>query len=77
MDGPRGAHAKWSSQTEKNKYHIILLTCGIWNMIQMNLFRKQTYRYREQIYDYQRRKEVEEGKIKRLGLMDKHYYQYK
>jgi len=43
----------------------------------MNLFRKQTYRHRGQIYDYQRRKEVEEGKIKRLGLMDTHYYQYK
>ena len=28
------------SQTEKDKYHMIVLTCGIKNLIQMNLFIK-------------------------------------
>ena len=28
-DGPRDYQAKWS-QTEKDKYHMILLACGIW-----------------------------------------------
>ena len=30
------------SQTEKDKYHMISLICGVYNMIQMNLFTKQT-----------------------------------
>ena len=29
MDGPRDYHIKWSSQTEKDKYHMIALICGI------------------------------------------------
>ena len=29
------------SQTEKEKYHIITLTCGILKRVQMNLFTKQ------------------------------------
>ena len=28
MDGPRDYHIKWS-KPEKDKYHMILLTCGI------------------------------------------------
>ena len=30
------------SQTEKDKYHIVSLICGIQKMIQMNLSAKQT-----------------------------------
>ena len=38
------------SQKEKDKYHMISLTCGISNLIQMNLStkQKQTHRHREQ-----------------------------
>ena len=44
------------SQTEKNKYHVISLICGILKMIKMNLFtkQKQTHRHRKQTYGYQR-----------------------
>ena len=44
------------SQTEKDKYHMISLICGIQNMIQMCLFikQKQTHRRRKQTYGYQR-----------------------
>ena len=51
------------SQTEKDKYHMISLTCGIWNMTQMNLFtkQKQTHRHRKQIYGYQSGKGVGKG----------------
>ena len=48
MDGPRDYHTKWSkpvSQTEKDKYHMILLICGIQKgkkkKILRNLFTKQ------------------------------------
>ena len=47
------------SQTEKGKYHMISLTCGILKkMIQMNLFtnQKQIHRLRKQTYGYQRGK---------------------
>ena len=46
------------SQTEKDKYHTIILICGIYIMIQMDLFtkQKQTHRLRKQTYGYQRRK---------------------
>ena len=38
------------SQKKKDKYHMILLICGIKNMTQMNLFmkQKQIHKYREQ-----------------------------
>ena len=39
MDRPRDDHTK-GSQKEKDKYHMILLTCGIENMTRMNLFMK-------------------------------------
>ena len=44
-----------ASHTEKDKYRIILLTCGIQKMVQMNLFakQKQRHRCREQTYGYQ------------------------
>ena len=36
MDGPRDYHTKWS-QTEKDNYHIVSLTCRIKKTMQMNL----------------------------------------
>ena len=48
------------SQTEKDKYHMISLICGIYkNDTHMNLFReqKQTHKHRKQIYGYQLGKE--------------------
>ena len=40
------------SQTERDKYHTVLLICGVLKTIQMNLFtkHKQTHRHRKQIY---------------------------
>ena len=39
------------SRKEKDKYHMILLICGILkNMIQMNLFTKQPNGHRKQTY---------------------------
>ena len=38
------------SQKEKDKYHMLSLICGIYNMTQMNpsMKQKQTHRHREQ-----------------------------
>ena len=46
------------SQTEKDKYHMMSLTCGIKKIMQMNLFAKwkQTHRHEKQSYGYQRGK---------------------
>ena len=46
------------SQTEKDKYPMISVTCGILKRIQMNLItkQKQTHRHRKQTYGYQRGK---------------------
>ena len=43
-------------QTERDKCYMILLICGIYDMIHMNLFTKlkQTHRHRKQTYGYQR-----------------------
>ena len=41
------------SWKEKDKYHVISLICGIQNMTQMNLPRKQTHRCRTQSCGYQ------------------------
>ena len=38
------------SQKEKDKYHMISLICGIYNMTQMNLSMKQTDRHRGQMW---------------------------
>ena len=55
------------SQTGKDKYPMISLICGIYNMRQRNLFRKQkqTHRHTKQTYGYQRGK----GRDK-LGVWD-------
>ena len=51
MDGPRDYHTK-RSKSEKDKYHMISLICGIYyySMTQMNLSmkQKQTHRHRGQ-----------------------------
>ena len=44
------------SLTEKDKYHLISLICGIFKKIQLNLFTKQKQTCRKQTYGYQRRK---------------------
>ena len=43
------------SQTEKDKYHMIFFTCGIYknNKIYEQIKQKQTHRYREQTDDCQ------------------------
>ena len=52
MDEP-GDHTKWN-KSDKDKYHMESLICGIQKMIQMNLFtkRKQTHRLRGQTHGY-------------------------
>ena len=67
MDGPRVSHTK-SIKPEKDKYRMMSVICGIWNMIQINLFIKQkkTHRHREQTNDCQRESE-RRGK---LGVWD-------
>ena len=59
MDKPRDDHTKWS----KTKTNIIYrLYVESKKMIQMNLYtQKETHRYREQIYGYQRGKDGGEG----------------
>ena len=59
------------SQTEKDKYHMISLACGILKeKVQMNLFtkQKQTHRLQKQTYGYQRGN-MRAGKHK-LGVWD-------
>ena len=43
------------SQKGKDKHHLISLTCGIYNITQVNLFtkQKQIHRHREETCDYQ------------------------
>ena len=40
MDGPRDYHTKWA-KSEKHKYYMVSLICGIWTMTQMKLSAKQ------------------------------------
>ena len=40
MVGPRDYHTEWS-KSEKDKNHMVSLTCGIKKMVQKNLFTKQ------------------------------------
>ena len=51
------------NQKEKDKYHMIFLTCRIYNMMKMNWStkQKQTHRHREQACDYQGGGEGEGG----------------
>ena len=55
MGGPGDYHTK-ESISDKGKYHMISLICGILKMIQMDLSTKQkeTHRYRKQICGYQK-----------------------
>ena len=50
MDGPRDYNTKWS-KSEKDKYHMISVTCGILKIIQVNVFtgQKQSHGHRKQI----------------------------
>ena len=54
------------SHKKKDKRHHISFTYGIYKMIQMNLFTKQTHRHRKQTYGYQKGKK---GRDK-LGIWD-------
>ena len=56
------------SQTEKDKYYMIPLICGIQKIIQISLYtkQKQTHRHRKQTYGYQRGK----GGRDKLGVWD-------
>ena len=58
------------SQKEKEKYHMISLTCGILSKTQMNIFMKQIHRYRKQTCDW--RSVGEEG----LRIAEASYYIY-
>ena len=53
------------SQTEKYKYYMMSITCGIQKMIQMNLFtkQKQTHRHRKQTMITKRGEEGGGGRI--------------
>ena len=59
-------------QTQKDKYHIISLLCGIKKMIQMNLFtkEKQNHRHRKQTWIL---KDKGEGSDK-LGIWEQHIH---
>ena len=46
MDGPNADHTK-GSKSEKDKCHMISLTCGS-KIMEMSLYRKRTHRYRKQ-----------------------------
>ena len=60
------------SQKEKDKYHMILLICGIENRTQMNMSakQKQTHRYRKQSCGCQGEGE---GKIGSFGIAEANY----
>ena len=62
------------SQKEKDKYHMISLTCGIYNITQMNLSTKQTHRHREQTCGCQGAEGMGVGGIGSVGLADAKYY---
>ena len=49
------------SQTEKDKCHMISLTCGISKIIQMNLYRKQTHRIENKLMVTKGEREWGEG----------------
>ena len=64
------------SWTEKDKYYMISLICGIWKITQVNLYtkQKQSHRHRKQTHGYQRGKGGGEGIIRNMGLRDTNYY---
>ena len=49
MDGTRDYQLSEANQKENDKYNMISLMCGIYNMTQMNLFvkQKQNHKHRE------------------------------
>ena len=51
------------SQSDRERYHMMSLKCGLKKRIQMNLYTKwkQTHRLREQAYGYQRGKGAGRG----------------
>ena len=62
------------SQKEKDKYHMIALTCGIQNRAQMNLSTKQRQTHRKQTCSCQGVEWDGEGGTVSLGLADANYY---
>ena len=52
MDGPGDCHLSELSQTEKDKYHMISLICGIFftNMYKYTYLQNKSHKYRKQIY---------------------------
>ena len=61
---------------QKDKYHVISLTCQIYNTTQTNLSakQKQTHRHREQTCGCQAGRGEGEGWPGSLGLVDANYY---
>ena len=53
MNGPGDYHTKWSNSEGERQTPSDITYMWIWNLIQMNLFMKQTYRHRKQTYGYQ------------------------
>ena len=49
MDGPTDYHTRRSKPDEKDEYHMICFICGIFKVIQINLYTKlkQTHRCRK------------------------------
>ena len=77
MDGPRGDHQKWS-KSEKDKYPMISLICGICKNVTKSLFIIQN---RNRLIDVENKLEVTKGdsvgwqwgrKIRSLGLTYTH-----
>ena len=58
INGPRDYHTEWNSQTEKDKYHMIPLLCGILKKCYKLTYLENRNRPtdRKQTYDYQRGK---------------------
>ena len=49
------------SKAEKDKYHMVLLICGILTKKDRNehIYKTETHRHRKQIYGYQKKREEE------------------
>ena len=64
------------NQKEKDKYHMILFTCGAENMTQTNISMKwkQIHRQRKQTCGCPRGKGVRNGSSGSLGLADASWY---
>ena len=62
MDVLGGHYAKWD-KSEKDKYFMLWLVCGIEQNKLANITKKQTHKYREQFSGYQWREERHGGAI--------------